>query len=306
MLGIGGTAVATGTVGLLWRASQPQPDNSRPLSRNQPRFQEEPLSAESRNYYKSQLATLEEEIQRSPESFKEIAPKVGNLAVRYFCSELGYPVSEYEGKIRYQWADEYNLTLQQETGCINTNTRDDTIGRIIVTANKLDINLSKILYDKIEKKEVQPEVAINLFGAVIHELHHLTSPLLPDLESSDPEQKIRGLGILRPDTSNNKGDLVCLRIARLQLEETVVEESTDRMLLKLGIDGSGIVYARWVSLYRTNVLDNLFGGDNKPLLQLHQKSKPVEFFALVGEKLDAPINQTQQAGEDYLANLLSH
>lgn len=63
-------------------------------------------------------------------------------------------------------------------------------------------------------------------------------------------------------------------------------------------------YKTWVERYKIGVIERFFGGDNKPLLKLHQQSNPTAFFTLVGEKYGAPPEKAAQAGEDYMQNLI--
>ena len=146
---------------------------------------------------------------------------------------------------------------------------------------------------------------VSLFGAVIHELHHLTTPILQNPSSQNPEEKIRGLVRLKPDHTRNNNDLICYLINRIQLEEAVVEHSTQSMLAKLGIVSPG-VYARWVQAYQKGIVTKLFNGDHKSLLMLHQQTKPDEFFRLIGQKLGSDSEGAIKKGSEYTFGLLSN
>ncbi|TSC86369.1 MAG: hypothetical protein G01um10147_892 [Microgenomates group bacterium Gr01-1014_7] len=310
VLGIGGAAAALGGVGLAWKAlSQPKSETPPrpPTSPPVPTSTQELLPRETIQYYQRELQNLNQEVFRNPQSFKEIAPRIGNLAVAYFCSEMGYDPKEFEGRIKYLWSDDHKRIRLEESSCIIQNTPDDQYGGIMLDKDWLGVNLTTILYGFPHEGKPRGTAAITLFSTLIHELHHLKAPLLDDPEINEPGVKIRGVGRLRPVPGNSKTDLVCYEAVRKSLEEAIVEESTDRMVSKIGIGRSPIEdYSRWVSNYRRSILNPLFNGDNKPLLRLHQQSKPKELFELVGIKLGA-TKQTdaRKMGEDYLVKVLS-
>lgn len=252
---------------------------------------------------KNQLHDLNQQARKDPEHFKELAPIIGSLAVGFFCKEMGYDPKNYQGKIKYLWNDEFQKDLRESSSCI-INEDEYGYGRVGLDEQTVSINLNMILYDSPTTKTLQQDPGMSLFGDVVHELLHVSTPLLPDPES--PTNKLRGLGVLKPDPQGNKGDMSCYSVFRQQLEEAVVEEANTVMLLKVGIGGIAPSYESWVQRYRMGVIDRFFQGDNKPLLKLQQQSNQIGFFSLVGEKLGvfSPVAQ-REAGEKYLATLIT-
>ncbi len=258
--------------------------------------------------YQKRLNTLNQEILRNPQNLKEIAPRIGQLAIEFFSGEMDYNPQEYEGKTKYKWDNEYQISQKEESGCIELQTSDDEYGYVNVVRDDLSINLDKVLYGLPEdktRKVIQPYPAFALFSTLIHELHHLTSPFMPDPDSNDPRIRIRGLVFFEPNLEFSKPRYTCYDSYRTQLEEAVVQDSTDRMTQKLGFQlKPDKDYQLWVQRYRIGVLEKFFDGDNQPLLKLHQQTKPREFFTVVGQKLGAPSQEAAAIGESYLRNLL--
>lgn len=304
---IGGGILATGGAGALLnflRSSHPD-SKSTPIRTRTPEATSIPLSPELQRYV-DRLIVLNQEVDQNPHNFKEIAPKVGAIAIEYFCTQLGYDPKSYAGKIRYEWNDEYQKLGEAESGCIVRQNYDDEYGRVYADSDYLTVNLEKILYHDIKAKITQPYAVLALFATLIHELHHLTSPALPDTISNDPQAKIRGLGLLKPSPQFAKPGWTCYDVNRFQLEEAIVQDSTDRMVFETFGFSMELTqdYSQWVQRYRMGVIDRFFGGNNKPLLRLHLQSKPTEFFSLVGQKLGFPTDQAAKEGESYLVRLL--
>ena len=304
-----GVGVAAATGGIGWRlfdqnrsqTNRETPPNRTKLSNRQL----DTLPLEVKNFYIGQLTQLNEEILKNPNQIKEIAPKVGHLVVQYFCSEMGYNPKDYEGKLLYEDNEEYLHNRAEESGCITKGNVDDEYGRVQVDKNELAINLGKVLYHDVSKKEIQKFPALSLFGTILHELHHVTAPILPDPDSTEPNGKLRGMGKLMPNPENSRENYICYGGLRKQLEEAIVLDSSERMERKLNIGGqTANQYTRWRVAYRAGVIDKLFGGDNKPLLKLHQQTRQAEFFGLVGKMLGATEAQAQDIGEKYLTDVM--
>lgn len=306
-LGVGFLA-ATGGLGLKLfgrQESTPLPITSRSPETTPRAETNKPiqLDKDSREYYRRELDRLNKEAFANPSNFQELAPQIGKLAVAFFCSEMGYEPSWFDGKIWYMWSDKFIKTKEEESGCIKTNTKDDAFGFVLVEKDWLGINLSTHAYNTITKQPSQ-FAAISLFGSLIHEMHHLYSPLVDD--PGERGVKIKGIGKLKPNPKESKKDLVCYGASRISLEEAIVEESTQRMVAKLGIGTSPMEYTHLVVGYR-RVLDALFNGDNRPILRLHQQSKPNEIFELVGIRSGAKSKEdAKRMGEDYLTNALAY
>ena len=251
----------------------------------------------------NQLRQLDQEVSRNPQDFKELAPKIGALAVEMFCKEMGYNPQNYEGRVSYLWNDEYQKALREGASCIITQD-ELSVGRASIDKNAVSINLDMVLYASITTQVLQESPGLNLFGAVIHELIHASAPLIPDPESPTGLDKLRGLGILKPNPQNNKGDLTCYDSFRSYLEEAVVEDATDRIQLKIGVGGVAPDYAVWIQRYRQGIVDRFFNGDNKPLLRLQQQSNSSAFFTLIGEKLGHSGPKARLEGELYTTRLI--
>jgi hypothetical protein len=284
-LGLGGAAtIATGLTG--WAIWANNHDNKKTDS--------QPLSPDAALYLQP-LATLDSEILKNPTAFKEIAPRVGSLAIQYFCKEMGYDPKSYEGKIRYLWDDEYKKVKAEEEGCVDYTVEEADIGSINIVRNDIAMNLTTI------RKMSGPTPALALFASLIHELHHATAPVLP---SPVPEIKFKGVLVLQPNPTQNRGNLTCFNALFNGLEEAIVEDSTTRMLQKLNITRNlDEDYARWAKNYRWEVVDKLFSGDHRALLRLHQQSKIEDLLLQVGQKLGAPAGETaKDRAAEYLNN----
>ena len=251
----------------------------------------------------NQLRQLDQEVTRNPQNFKELTPKIGALTVEFFCKEMGYDPKKYEGRLRYQNNNEYQTSRANESSCITLDNNDDEFGRVQIDRDDLTINIEKILYGKdLNNKKLQQYPAYSLVAILIHELHHLTAPALP---TADPQTKIKGMAAFIPNLEKNKPGFICYDSFRVQLEEAIVQDSTDRITQKLGINQPAAErYRLWVERYRIGVLARFFNGDNKPLLRLHQQTRQEEFLKLIGEKYGAPPDKAIQAAENYLKNLI--
>jgi hypothetical protein len=254
--------------------------------------------------YQKKITELNQEILQHPQNFKEIAPRIGEVAVSFFCREMDYDPNAYKGKLRYQFENEYQASKANESGCLERQNYDDEFGRVQADRNELTINIEKVLYGgDLQKKVVQNYPAFSLVAIVLHELHHLTSPFLPNPDV--PGEKIKGLTLIRTLPALAKPNFTCYETFRNQLEEAVVDDSRQRMTDKLGFtQGVASSYERWVQLYRQGVITRLFNGEHKTLLKLHQQTKPKEFLSLVGQRLGAEPSESESVADEYLRGLL--
>lgn len=205
------------------RKSQPTPHSIFPTEGVRPEY----LSLQN------QLKQLDQEVIANPQNFKEIAPRIGTLAIEFFCKEMGYDPKKYEGRLRYQNNNEYQNSRANKS-CITLDNNDDEFGRVQIDRDDLTINLEKVLYGKdLNNKRVQQYPAYSLVAILIHELHHLTAPVLP---TADPQTKIKGMAAFIPNPEKDKPGFICYDSFRVQLEEAIVQDSTDRMTQKLGIN----------------------------------------------------------------------
>jgi hypothetical protein len=301
LLGIGGAAVAIGGTAAVIKGISSIPGNP---DKKMPNQVEEPLSPENKRM-SDRLVTFNKEIYKNPTKMAELAPIIGGLAVEYFCQEMGYDPGRYRGRISYLSGHEYVKAVNEQSGCVVTQTTDDEAGTIKIDEKDLMlVNRDVLLYSDAQQHHISPSAAFNVFGVVIHELHHASSPIVDNPENG--VIKFRGLGMLMPGPSTeSKQGMICYGADRQQLEESVVQDSTDRMTEKLGFKiRASDEYANWVRAYRSGVIDRLFNGDHRALLSLQQQSKAEEFFALVGQKLDASKAGAADRGNNYLKDVI--
>lgn len=256
--------------------------------------------------YQAKLSALNHEIRSNPNSFKEIAPKVTELALEYFLKEMQYDKSRYNGKFHFHCQEEYTRKIQNDPDCIDRGMDENTGAASSVDSEDIEFNLTNILRATAQTNLANQGPAFELFAVALHELHHATPPIIKIEDSSQNKKILRGLTPLIPKRQDENGGYVCSQTIRIELEEAIVEDSNQRMLQKLGlISDPDEVYKKWIRLYRQGVIDRLFNGDNKPLLNLQQQSKDQEFFSLVGQKLGFSTDQAAKQGESYLARLLT-
>lgn len=310
VLGIGGATAALGGIGLAWRTlsqSQGQTDISRPATPSKPTPTEDFLPRETIQYYQTRLRDLDQEILRNPQAFKEIAPRIGQLAIKYFCDEMGYDPQRYAGKLFYEWYENYNKLYYEKANCVQTgNVREDNAAFTSYSNQEIVFNLNASLYSDPKNKILRSFPSLVLFHYAIHELLHASAPtktleIREYMLNKDVEMKQRGIGVLipRPESSSDTG--VCYSNARGPMEEAIVEDATQRMMAKLGAQTNTPNYDAWVQRYRREVIDRLFGGDHMPLLRLHQQTNQDEFFILIGKKLGYSDNQRAgQEGEKHM------
>lgn len=255
-------------------------------------------------YYQDRLKTLNQELSKNPAVFKEIAPRIGDLAIQYFSKEMGYDQKRFLGKIYYERDNQFMQRLQTLSGCITTNMIDDDVAKQVTGTHEIIVNLDKIFNNSDQNGALNPSVA--LFGAVIHELLHAAPPILSIPGQESNRFRNHGFSLLRPDLSGSATPgYECTNSSRTQLEEAVVQEATARMTNKIGLPyPSDAEYDLWVNRYRDGILNKFFNGDNKPLLALHQQSQPDELFRTIGTKTGARPEEALQKGEQYLLSVL--
>ncbi len=303
ILGVGGAAIAVGGTGVALKVLT-TPTNGGPDNSGYNKVSAyEGLTPENQAI-RRQLEGFNREIIKNPAKMVELAPTIGAMGVEFFCKEMGYDQNRYKGRITYLSNTEYVKAKLEDSGCIETDTTDDEAGTIKIDQSDLVlINRDAILHRGSNRSLLNPQAAFDLFGTIIHELHHASSPVVDNPDNSST--KLRGMGILMPDPKSSRGGQICFATDRQQLEETVVQDSTDRMVKKLGIViNTGDDYRAWVQSYQTAVVDKLFGGDHKPLLALQQQTKPAEFLSLVGQKLGAEPQDAKATGENYLIDAI--
>lgn len=290
--------------------SRQQPGTSLPSPRslhNKEAVGQEPLPRETIQYYQTQLKRLNQEVLDNPQAFKELAPRIGQLAVTYFCSEMGYDPRTYEAKMFYEWGEEFNRVRNEKSGCIQTNTREDVVASTTFKAHEIIFNLTTALYLDPKDKKISNDPVISLFAATIHELFHASAPS-KTMENKELEIKQRGVGILIPRSEQSSDNGLCYTNARRSIEEAVVEDAAQRMMRRIGFPTKlaiGSDYDIRVNRYRKGVIDRLFGGNHMPLLKLHQQTKQEECFTLIGEKLGYNGSERAvQEGEKYMLLLM--
>ena len=291
-------AAGLGLNQLFGRRQQPGSETSQQIpSPSKPLSNQDLLPRETIQYYLTQLRNFDEEIMKNPNRFREFAPKIGDLAAAYFSNQMGYDKARYLGKMHFLSEDEFRERVTNNPDCIDVNSDDTALASIFIESQDINFNLTRILAKSIPKSG-QGHPATGLFSVTIHELHHHSAPVL---SFNNNPYKLKGALFLQP----NQAGYSCPEGVRLELEEAIVQDSTERMLNKLGLSmRPSEQYIKWVNLYKENIINKLFEGDHKQLLRLHQETKQDEFFTLVGLKLGSPSAQARQAGEEYISDVL--
>ncbi len=303
--GLGGTLLF-GAVGVGLRQLFSSPPKEVRLDNTQPT--ENPKDEISS--YRDRLVSLNNETYaatlKDPDKFKEIAPRIADLATAFFCQEMGYDPARYSGKFSFEWNNDYIKRRENSSGCIDTTTSDDQYAYTKGDSQEISFNLTKHLYGDVSNQTLSKDAAIMLFNTTLHELHHVTSPVISLDNQNGPPVKQRGLGLLLPRSSGNKPGLQCYIPNRVQLEEAIVEHSTQKMLDKLRISPPAVSsYNIWVERYQKGIINKLFHGDYTQLLKLHQQTKQDDFFRLIGQKLGASSGTLITAGEDYAYGVIT-
>lgn len=260
--------------------------------------------------YRNRLIDLNNETYaaalKDPNKFKEIAPKISDLAVAFFCQEMDYDPIRYKGKLSFEWNNDYLKKRQDISTCIDTTTPDDEYAFTTGDSQEIFFNLTKHLYENVQNQTPLQDIAVVLFYTTLHELHHVSSPVISLDNQNGPPIKQRGLGLLLPRSAGNKPGFQCYGANRIQLEEAIVEHSTQKMLNKLAISTiAASSYKTWVERYQKGIVDELFRGDHTQLLKLHQQTNQDEFFRLIGQKVGVPPELEAQAGEKYAADVIT-
>lgn len=261
------------------------------------KFGIEPTSDEAK-HYQTTLSELDRKII-DIESFEEIAPQVGELAVEYFSQEMGYDARSYQGRLHFLRDGDYKKRMR-ETGCIERPSDESQIAFVHALLPDMFFNLNAHL-------EISRNRAQMLFQSILHELFHVSAPTLVNTETT-PQTKTKGLLILQPNPEKSKPGDICHDTLAFPLEEAIVTDATDRMLQKLGLKkmlpDHDKDYKMWVERYRRGIIDKLFGGDHKPLLDLHQETRQQDFFSLIGQKLGDPAGQAARVADEYTYQVL--
>lgn len=308
-LGAVGLATTGGLVGLtrLFGRQEPTPipaKTTKPLNEHMTTPQETP-SPETLKV-KADLLNLNQEVLKNPQNFKEIANKIGSLAINYFCQEMDYDPKSYEGKTFFEWGEDYLGVRNEKNDCISTYMREDNVGTVTYNRNEMIFNLTVALYPDQKNKQLNNYPAISLFAAIVHEALHASPPNKSEA-NKDIEVKLRGMGTMVPAPSSSGWIGLCYVNARKPLEEAIVEDASQRLMRRLGLPTNvdpNSDYYMWVSRYRMGVIDRFFAGDHITLLKLHQQTKQEDFFKLIGERMGLPPEKQAQEAEIYLSRLL--
>lgn len=246
------------------------------------------------------LQKLDQEILNNPQRFPEIAPEIGRLALDYFNKEMGYGPEKYTGQIHHLWREDFEKKRRDAvSGCIQIEGIEESEGFVVPGSQDIVLDLTTAI------KSGNP--AIITFMSTLHELHHAIPPMIDLYDDESNYDKINGVLVLVPSTDNSKPGLVCHQKTNGMLEEAIVQDSTNQMLKKMRISlGSSPQYNLWEERYRKSIIDRLFKGDHKPLLELQQASQLDEFTSLIGKKLGASPEQAFSAGKNYLVDVFEN
>ena len=254
---------------------------------------------------------MDERILSHPKDIEEIAPVVGNLAARYFAEEMGYAPSEFDGKMVFQRQEEFLRGANDIGGCTHLSFAPNSAGYSHFSSDKTFYNLDMFL----RRERVRNQPAGFIFYNVVYELHHARPPavkLREPLLKSDHEIGAsvegttgRGLAVYVPDHPRSSPGRVCFSGHYRQAEETVVEDSAQRMISKVGIPIENADYGRLVQAYRNQVLNPYFGGEHRSLLRLQQASDRKGFYRITGEKLGYSSERQVEEGANFLNGMLA-
>lgn len=263
------------------------------------------------------LDFLNNQILKQPENSRFYLNQVLRLAVTYFGRELDIDPSPLFNSFSLEEEQLFFQRMVEIRGCKNSDVPLDNRGYVHPLENIAHIDLDFILYRDVKRKAPRPDAGTFLLAEALHELHHLNSPLKP----LDPPELIpdsargqiamaiwqKGLISLAANKDKSLPQKTCWTSYRYQLEEAVTQDSTDRMLDKIGLTMTELgQYETYVRIYRRQVLERLYKGNNRSLLLLQQATQKDQFFASIGQKLNAPQGKEALAGESYVANLLAN
>lgn len=262
---------------------------------------------------KSRLKELDLRSRQQPEKFETIALETIKLADSYFAANLSYSAGKFINNFKLLWDQDYVKQAMDE-GCLNAPVyKPNNIAQTDSISSIININLSEMLYVDKKKRTLSRYPATLLFGSSLHELHHAAPPLIqPD--KTDVVYPANNKSGITPTWFKGATALIytpefsipgktCFSNMYLGLEEVIVQDSTDRLLALLG--GTINVETRaMVTSFQRNVIDKLFAGNHKTLLDLQQKSQPIKIIEAVGSKLGSK-QQARATGEQYLLDLFS-
>lgn len=303
-------AVCLSTGQFLWKRAFA---SSRPAT---PTFQ--PVDIEtafkSPRHFLDALDNLDAQIAAKPESTLFSLNQAIKMATRYFELEMGITPSSFTGNFSLEEESLFLKRMAEINGCVQPSDASEIHGYLDALDNTAHLNLDFILYkDRVRKIRRSNPTAFALAEA-IHELHHLRPPLKklatpeqfisPHSKTLIPATLQKGVVSFAESPKDSLPGKTCLIRYRYQVEEAVAQDSTDRMLAKIGIRMVELGnYDTYVQIYRRMILDPLFAGDHRPLLSLQQSTEKARFFASIGSRLSIPKGQEEKAGEDFLASL---
>lgn len=261
-----------------------------------------------------ELDTLDGALLRNPERLDELSPQIAGLAAEVFAREMGYSPSITENIVS-------SISVLSGSDFTEADLRDDNYCPLrLNVGEKLAVSLPKrreiwLNKDTFFGASPQSKRAKAMFGTYLHEIHHFYPPIKP----ADQDVPItseagitvkgttfRGARVYSTDTVDAENK--CTLQTSSNLEEAIVIDSTDRMLIKLGLSSSeyNLYHRAPANNYKTRILLPYFQGDHKPILRLHQNSDPVGVWRLVGEKIGYTGLTASMEGFNFLLQNLAN
>lgn len=258
------------------------------------------------------LRQLDSSIKGDAGQLEKLAPVIGEMAINYFCGELGYQRNQFPGTYHYEWQDDYIKNRDAEKYCSNSTDPIDQAAYTNLQANDTHFNLTRFFHDGSQISKLS---ATKLFSLALHEAHHNKAPFLdvnPPQETPDDSSKLklfitkrRGFVVTSPNTKDKLPGRECYYTGFVPLDEAVVEDSTRRMINKLGFSLKNS-YDKWVDIYRSQIVDRFFNRNYLVPLRMHQRSDEVGFFSEIGRQLGSGQQRALsdlEVGQIYVGSL---
>lgn len=262
------------------------------------------------------LRGFDRAMAQNPDQVEVIVPHIAQLSADYFCQQISAPCDPdaLTKDIIILEPNAYVEFSKKEQGCKGTKGIPVSLGYSSPSRNIISLNNEFLFYRDRSKSQRWANPSFVISHTLIHEYHHVNPPIKKTsnkIKRTDPATNQQFLidfekGMLSYiiDSKDAKPGLTCYKSIRMQVEESVVEDSTLRMLDSLGLDPQFLSYEDWVTTYRNNVLSPYFQGDNSILLNYQQNSDIEGFFSELGIKLGDRNPKTQAlTGEGYLSKL---
>lgn len=266
------------------------------------------------------LAKWSNDLREGKTRVENLVPQIIGLSTAYFKNQMvfNFPrrAAEYQAMPLADRISVVNMQgLQDQLASIGCGYNNPAAIRDI-------IGLTDIIHDRAfmdsERWLTTPEPVTGAryaFASLIHELHHLAAPTRKD-PSTSQDPKHPGIPLRR----YRKGVMIITRDDKLNttaapdcvyesednaLEETIVQDSAHRMLVKVGNDFRFPSYEGLVKTYRDFVINEFLNGDWLSPLNYHQTTDRDNLFTFYARKFyqDDNVDNPIQKGEEFIHGL---